>query len=154
MKITTSAFKDSDYIPEPYSREGGDRSPPISIDDVPSEAKSLAIIMDDPDAPKGTFTHWIVFNIDPNLRTISEGTVPQNAVLGKNDWGQTGYGGPRPPSGTHRYYFHVYALDCILPLKHGATRSEVEKAIEAHVVANTVLMGKFSALAETADTRR
>jgi Raf kinase inhibitor-like YbhB/YbcL family protein len=116
---------------------------------VPKSAKTIAIIADDPDAPSGTFVHWVLFNLPAAGLGLIENT-PQTETLngggvqGKNDFGKTGYGGPCPPSGTHRYFFKFYALDIELPLQAGATKDEVEKAMEGHAVGQAQLMGTYS----------
>ena len=144
MKITSSAFQESGNIPQKFSCVGSDVNPPLHFDGVPAGAKSLALIVDDPDAPSGLFTHWIVWNIDPKTNEIAENSVPQNAIRGTNDFGKTGYGGPCPPSGTHRYYFKIFALDQSLTLKAGAKRKEVEAAMRGHTIAQGELMGRYS----------
>src|SRR6266481_5123903 len=110
MRITSSAFQEGASTPSKFTCDGAGTSPPLQIADVPSGAKSLALIVDDPDAPSGLFTHWTVWNISPQTSTIGEGSTPQG-VQGTNDFGKAGYGGPCPPSGTHRYYFRIFALD-------------------------------------------
>src|SRR5437899_11902207 len=110
MKITSSAFQEGGNIPSKFSCDGADTSPPLQISDIPSGAKSLVLIIDDPDAPSGLFTHWAVWNISPQTSTIDEGRTPKG-VQGTNDSGKSGYGGPCPPSGTHRYYFKIFATD-------------------------------------------
>lgn len=149
MKISSPAFTSGGFLPPRFSREEGNVSPPLALADIPAEAASIALIMEDPDAPHGTFTHWLVWNIPTHPSDLAEDHLPPNAVIGKNDFGDTGYGGPRPPSGTHRYYFHAYALDCQLDLRAGASRSELEQAMEKHVLENASIMGRFSAPAET-----
>ena len=144
MKITTSAFQEGGTIPEKFSKNGQNISPELRIDGVPAEAKSLALIVDDPDAPVGLFTHWLVWNIDPKTTEIAERTAPSGAVQGKSDFGEIGYGGPQPPSGTHRYYFKVFGLDRMLDLKPGAKRREVDAAMKGHVIAQGELMGRYS----------
>src|SRR5690349_8163143 len=105
MKITSTAFAEGDTIPKQYTRDGADKSPPLHIEDVPEKAKSLVLIMEDPDAPSGTFTHWILFNISPGTKEIHEDAAPVMATQGRSDWGEVGYGGPQPPSGEHHYFF-------------------------------------------------
>jgi Raf kinase inhibitor-like YbhB/YbcL family protein len=144
MKITSSAFQEGGTIPEKFSKNGRNVSPELRIEGAPPETKSLALIVDDPDAPVGLFTHWLVWNIDPKAMDIAEGGSPSGAVQGKNDFGETGYGGPQPPSGTHRYYFKIFALDRALELKPGAKRKEVDVAMKGHVIAQGQLMGRYS----------
>lgn len=145
MKISSSAFEYGSPIPPRYSREGDNQSPPLQFEEVPSEARSLVLIVDDPDAPHGTFTHWIVFNIESGTAAFHENQPPREVRFGMNDWGETSYGGPRPPDGEHRYFFKLYALDSLLALPTGASRREIERAMETHVVANAELMGRFAA---------
>ena len=143
MKITSSAFQEGAIIPSKFTCDGADTSPPLQIADVPSGAKSLALIVDDPDAPSGLFTHWMVWNISPQTNIIGEGSTPQG-VQGTNDFGKSGYGGPCPPSGMHRYYFKIFALDKTLDLPPGAKRKELDKAMNGHVIAQGQLMGRYS----------
>src|ERR1041385_630891 len=142
MKITSSAFQEGGNIPSRFSRDGQNVNPALRIGGTPSDAKSLLLIMDDPDAPVGLFTHWLVWNIDPKTTEIAEKSVPKGAVQGTNDYSTIGYGGPQPPSGTHRYYFKTFALDQILDLKPGAKRAEVDAAISGHVIAQGELIGR------------
>lgn len=142
MKLTSFVFTNNGAIPSEYTCDGADSSPPLTISDVPKNAKSLALIMDDPDAPVGTWDHWIVFNIPASTKQIQKGTEPQG-VGGKNSWGRTGYGGPCPPSGTHRYFFKLYALDTELNLPKGSTKRDLERAIEGHILAKAELMGTY-----------
>jgi len=143
MKITSSAFQQGGNIPSKFSCDGANTSPPLEIGDVPSGAKSLVLIVDDPDAPSGLFTHWVVWNISPQTSTIAEGSTPKG-VQGTNDFGKSGYGGPCPPSGTHRYYFKIFALDRELDLPFGAKRGQLDTAIKGHVIAQGELMGRYS----------
>ncbi len=144
MILTSEAFTDGGKIPDQYTMYGDNLIPPIHINEVPPEARSLVLIVDDPDAPKGTFTHWVLFNMDTCTRDIDERHVPANAVPGTNDFGSTEYGGPKPPSGEHRYFFKAFALDSSLSLPHGVKRTEVEAAMKDHVVAHATLMGKYA----------
>jgi Raf kinase inhibitor-like YbhB/YbcL family protein len=143
MKITSSAFQEGASIPSKFSCDGANTSPPLQIADVPLGAKSLALIVDDPDAPSGLFTHWTVWNISPQINAIAEGSAPKG-VLGTNDFGKSGYGGPCPPSGTHRYYFKIFALDRELDLPFGAKRGQLDEAMKGHIVAQGELMGRYS----------
>jgi Raf kinase inhibitor-like YbhB/YbcL family protein len=143
MKITSSAFQEGGNIPSKFTCDGGDTGPPLQIADVPSGAKSLALIMDDPDAPSGLFTHWMVWNISPQTNVIAEGSTPKGA-RGTNDFGKSSYGGPCPPSGTHRYYFKIFAIDRELDLAAGAKRGQLDAAMKGHVVAQGELMGRYS----------
>jgi len=144
MKITSSAFQEGGTIPEKFSKNGQNANPGLRIEGVPAEAKSLALIVDDPDAPVGLFTHWLVWNIDPKTTEIGENDVPKGAAQGTNDFPGQHYDGPQPPSGTHRYYFKIFALDQTLNLKPGAKRREVDVALKGHVIGQGELMGKYS----------
>ena len=143
MKITSSAFQEGGNIPSKFSCDGADTSPPLQISEIPSGAKGLVLIVDDPDAPSGLFTHWAVWNISPQTSSIVEGSAPKG-VQGTNDFGKSGYGGPCPPSGTHRYYFKIFALDRELDLPFGAKRGQLDAAMKGHVVAQGELMGRYS----------
>jgi Raf kinase inhibitor-like YbhB/YbcL family protein len=144
MKISSQAFKDGGKIPDKYTRYGENRIPPIHLEDVPAQAKSLALIVDDPDAPNGTFNHWLLFNWDPGTKDIKENAVPVMATQGRNDFGDVEYDGPQPPSGEHRYFFRAFALDTVLPLARGIKRQELEKEMKNHVVEEATLMGKYA----------
>ena len=143
MKITSSAFQEGGNIPSKFTCDGGDSSPPLQIAEIPSGAKSLVLVVDDPDAPSGLFTHWIVWNISHQTNAIAEGSAPKG-VQGTSDFGKSGYGGPCPPSGTHRYYFKIFALDRELNLPSGTKRNQLDAAIKGHVVAQGELMGRYS----------
>ena len=142
MKITSSAFQQGGNIPSKFTCDGGE-SPPLQITGVPSGTKTLVLIADDPDAPSGLFTHWLIWNIPPQTNSIAEGSAPKG-VHGANDFGKSGYGAPCPPSGTHRYYFKVFALDRELTLPAGARRSQLDEAMKGHVVAQGELMGRYA----------
>ena len=144
LKVTSSAFPERGKIPPKYTCDGSNVSPPLHIENLPVAAKSLVLIVDDPDAPGKTWIHWLVWNIDPKTVEIREGSVPVNAVEGTSDFGQAAYGGPCPPAGSHRYYFKVYALDTTLLLPSSATKEELEKAMAGHVVTKGGLMGMYS----------
>jgi Raf kinase inhibitor-like YbhB/YbcL family protein len=144
MKITSPSWQEGGTIPEKFSKNAQNVSPELRIEGAPPEAKSLALIVDDPDAPIGLFTHWIAWNIDPKTTQLAEGSALGAAVQGKNDFGDIGYGGPQPPSGTHRYYFKIFALNSSLDLKSGAKRKELDAAMKGHVIAQGQLMGKYS----------
>ena len=144
MRISSQAFTNGGKIPDKYSKYGENRIPPIHLEDVPERARSLAIIVDDPDAPRGTFNHWLLFNMDPKTRDIKEDCVPVMATQGRNDYGEVEYGGPRPPSGEHRYFFKAYALDTVLPLSRGVTRPQLEREMKDHVLDEATLMGKYA----------
>ena len=143
MKITSSAFHEGGDIPSKFTCDGSDTSPPLQITGIPSEAKSLVLIADDPDAPGGLFTHWLVWNIPPQTSSIAEGSAPKG-VQGANDFGKSGYRGPCPPPGRHRYSFKIFALDRELELRSGAKRSQVDAAMKGHVIAQGELVGRYA----------
>jgi len=144
MQLTSPDFQHNGNIPARFTCQGDDVSPTLQIASVPEGAKSLVLIVDDPDAPMGNWDHWVVFNILPDVTRISEGTVPAApAVLGWNDFGRVEWGGPCPPSGTHRYFFKLYALDTMLSLRKGARKKDVEKAIQGHILEKTELIGLY-----------
>ena len=144
MKITSQAFNEGSKIPDKYTMYGENRIPPIHIEQVPEKARSLALVVDDPDAPKGTFNHWILFNMDPKIKDIKEDCVPVMASQGKNDFGEVEYDGPKPPSGEHRYLFKAYALDTVLPLPRGCKRAELEREMQTHILDSATMMGKYA----------
>ena len=144
MKIHTPAFEDGAIIPRKYTCDGADVNPPLLIEGVPNTAQSLVLIVDDPDAPRGTWNHWLLWNIDPTTKEIKENTVPRHAVQGTTDFGTAKYGGPCPPSGTHRYFFRLYALDTKLNLPQGGKRADLDKAMQKHAIDQAVLMGRYS----------
>ena len=143
MKITSSAFHEGGDIPPKFTCDASDTSPPLQITGIPSEAKSLVLIADDPDAPGGLFTHWLVWNIPPQTSSIAEGSAPKG-VQGANDFGKSGYRGPCPPPGRHRYSFKIFALDRELELRSGAKRSQVDAAMKGHVIAQGELVGRYA----------
>ncbi len=147
MRLTSLAFKEGGIIPSIYTCEGQNISPPLEIGDVPPNAKSLCLIMDDPDVPahirpERMYDHWIVFNIIPHHHKIAEKTAPQG-LQGRNTGGKNQYIGPCPPDGEHRYFFKLYALDKMLDLHVGATKHEVERAMQGHIIAQCQLMGRY-----------
>ena len=144
MHITSSAFEDSGPIPQKYTCDGGDTSPHIFISDVYPRAKSLALIVDDPDAPGGTWIHWVVWNIRPSVKEIPEGSVPNGGIEGRTSFGRKGYGGPCPHSGVHRYFFKLYALDTVLNIPLTSTVEKLEEAMKGHIVADAKMMGTYS----------
>lgn len=143
MKITSTAFEHEGTIPARYTCDGEDVNPPLAIADVPAEAKTLALIVDDPDSPTGTWLHWSAWNIPPGTREIGEGTLSASAVEGTTTFGETGYGGPCPHQGEHRYFFRLYALNTELALAPGALRVDLEHAMAGHIVAEAELMGRY-----------
>ena len=140
VKLTSSIFGHNQAIPRKYTCQGEDVSPPLTIEGIPAGTKSLALIVDDPDAPFGTWVHWVVFNI-PLTTEIKENTIP--GKQGRNDFGKNDYGGPCPPSGTHRYFHKIYALDTFLELKEGTTKKALEKTMEGHILDKTELIGLY-----------
>lgn len=147
IELTSPAFQHGQPIPRRHTCDGEDISPALNWRNIPPGTKSLALIMDDPDAPRGTWSHWVIFNIPPEVTGLPELRAGATAGLGldgKNSWGRRGYGGPCPPQGTHRYFFRLYALDTLLRLQAGAVREEVLKAMEGHVLAQGELMGTYS----------
>ncbi len=143
VKISSSAFNHKELIPSKYTCDGMDVNPPLAIENVPSGAKSLALIVDDPDAPRGMWVHWIVWNIDPGTKEIKENSVPPGAKQGMSDFGKRDYGGPCPPSGTHRYFFKLYALDATLSLGPDTTKTALEAAMKGHVIAQAEIIGLY-----------
>lgn len=143
MKITSPEFEEGKPIPSKFTCDGEHASPELHISDIPPGAKTLALIMDDPDAPGGTYVHWVMFNIPPTDK-IAENGAP--GTQGVSDYGKQTYGGPCPPSGTHRYFFKLYALDTELPLQAGCTKKDLESAMEGHILEKTALMGTYSAV--------
>jgi len=148
MKITSAAFAESAMIPVKYTCDGQDISPSLSWTDVPGGTRTLALICDDPDAPVGTWVHWVVFNLPPEMTGLPEAmpadkTVKTGGVQGTNSWRRVGYGGPCPPNGTHRYFFKLYALDNTLSLSSNATAKDVQAAMKGHTLAEAQLMGRY-----------
>jgi Raf kinase inhibitor-like YbhB/YbcL family protein len=146
FEITSTAFKQEEPIPPMYSCKGEDISPPLAWGDPPEGTQSFALIMDDPDAPGGTWDHWIVYNLPGDVRELPEGMERGDlgTTFGANSWGRVDYGGPCPPSGTHRYFFKLYALDTNLELGQGASKNQLQAAMEGHILAESELMGTFS----------
>jgi Raf kinase inhibitor-like YbhB/YbcL family protein len=143
FKLSSSAFEDSGLIPQKFTCQGENTSPELNWSEAPANTQSFALIMDDPDAPGGTFTHWVLFDIPANQKQLAESTGPVG-VSGSNGLNQTGYMGPCPPGGIHRYYFRLYALDVpSLNLKAGASHSDVEAAMKDHVIGAADAMGRY-----------
>jgi len=140
MKLKSPEFENNKFIPNKFTCEGEDINPELIIEDVPVGAKSLALIVDDPDAPKGMWVHWVVYNI-PITSRIENNSIPGKE--GINDFGRKSYGGPCPPSGIHRYFFKLYALDCLLNLNEGVTKRELEKAMDGHILDKAQLIGLY-----------
>jgi Raf kinase inhibitor-like YbhB/YbcL family protein len=149
IELTSTAFQKGETIPKQYTGDGVDQSPPLRWSEPPSGTKSLALICDDPDAPRGTWVHWVLFNLPAQARELEE-NVPTTATLGngakqgKNDFGNIGYGGPAPPKGKpHRYFFKLYALAVAVDLTPGATKAQLEDAMKGHILAEGELMGTY-----------
>ena len=141
LLVRSVAFSHNGHIPKKYSCDGDNINPPLEISNIPSNTKSLALIMEDPDAPRGVFDHWLLWNITPNA-AIAENANP--GLSGTNSFGDQGYGGPCPPSGVHRYYFKVFALDTELDLQAGANKAQLQEAMKAHIIASAELIGRYS----------
>lgn len=140
MKLSSPEFENGQFIPKKFTCQGQDVNPALTIDDIPENVKSLALIVDDPDAPMRTWLHWIVYNI-PVISRIEENSVPGDELV--NDFARKSYGGPCPPAGIHRYFFRIYALDTKLILREGALRKNLEKAMEGHIISEAELMGLY-----------
>jgi Raf kinase inhibitor-like YbhB/YbcL family protein len=140
MKIASPDFKHNELIPKQFTCEGEDASPCLVMERIPPQAKSLALIVDDPDAPMGTWVHWVVYDM-PLVSRIEQNSIP--GKQGTNDFGRRNYGGPCPPSGTHRYVFKIYALDAMLDLKEGLSKKELEHSMQGHVLEKAELVGLY-----------
>lgn len=140
MKIASSEFKHNESIPRKYTCQGQDINPPLTIEDIPPGTKSLALIVDDPDAPGGMWVHWVVYNI-PVTKEIAENSVPGNQ--GINDFNRKDYGGPCPPSGTHRYFFKIYALDTVLGPEGVVSKKQLEEKISGHILGQAEIIGLY-----------
>ena len=143
MRLTCPEFKDNGKFPAKYTCDGDNISPELHITGTPRGTKSLALLLEDPDAPNGLWVHWIVWNINPNMTTLPPQAEPRESVIGRNSWGHNMYGGPCPPSGTHRYVFRLYALDTVLDLAGTASKGQLNVAMEGHVLAEAVLTGLY-----------
>ncbi len=144
MKIVSSAFNHNLKIPSKYTCDGENVNPPLEFSDIPNGAKSLVLIFDDPDAPSKTWVHWVVYNINPQTSEIKGNSVPERGIEGMTDFGKPGYGGPCPPSGTHRYFFKLYALHTALDLPQTATKQMVEDKMQGHIIDKAELIGLYS----------
>jgi Raf kinase inhibitor-like YbhB/YbcL family protein len=149
MKLESAVFEANQTIPTKYTCDGEDVSPPLTWDDPPTGTQSLVLICDDPDAPRGTWVHWVVYNLPPDVRNLPEGipsqpTLSNGGIQGTNDFRKLGYGGPCPPSGSHRYFFKLYALDTLLDLEPGATKAQIEQAMQSHILAGGELIGNYT----------
>jgi Raf kinase inhibitor-like YbhB/YbcL family protein len=149
IKVLSEAFEEGGMIPAKYTCDEDDISTPLAWDSIPEGTKTLALICDDPDAPMGTWVHWVLFNLPVDISVLPENVPPERelesgAKQGTNDFGRIGYGGPCPPGGTHRYYFKLYALDVVLELEAGAKKPQLLEAMEGHILAEGHLMGRYS----------
>lgn len=144
MTIISPGFENGASLPDRFTQFDANKSPALEFLDVPSRARALAIIMDNPDAPRGLFTHWVVFNIGPSTRGFGENELPKGARLGRNSYDKEAYAGPKPSNGQHWYFFRLYALDTRLDLREGASRAEVERTMGNHVIAKAELMGRYA----------
>ena len=149
LKLTAAAFAEGGTIPKQFTCDSTDLSPALAWTGAPENTKSFSLIADDPDAPAGTWVHWVLYDLPPDAKSLGEGVpkdeqLPNGARQGRNDFRRIGYGGPcPPPGGAHRYFFKLYALDAKLNLKAGATKAEVEKAMSGHILAQASLMGRY-----------
>lgn len=145
MEIKSTVFKNKDLIPAKYTCNGKDISPPLTWGPIPKGTKSLALIVDDPDAPMGTWDHWIIFNLPPETTGLKENiqTFPDSVRFGKNSWNRNNYGGPCPPDKEHRYFFKLYALNTMLNLQNGASKIAILQAMEGHVLEETEIIGRY-----------
>ena len=143
MHILSSAFGNNQTIPDKYTCNGADINPPLSFVEVPILAKSLVLIVDDPDASRGDWVHWLIWNLSPDTKEIRENYVPAEGVLGMTDFGKRDYGGPCPPSGVHRYQFKLFALDVTLELPESTGKNDLEKFMQGHILEQTILVGLY-----------
>jgi hypothetical protein len=149
IELTSTAFQPGAAIPKQYTGDGADLSPPLHWSQPPPSTKSIALICDDPDAPRGTWVHWVLFNLPAQIRELEEGaptaaTLPSGAKQGTNDFGKMGYGGPAPPKGkSHRYFFKLYALGVVVELPPGASKAQLEAEMKGHILAQGELMGTY-----------
>ncbi|MBI2031029.1 MAG: YbhB/YbcL family Raf kinase inhibitor-like protein [Candidatus Levybacteria bacterium] len=144
MKIASPAFLNNAKIPSEYTCDDENISPPLQFIDVPRDTQSLVLIVDDPDAPAKTWVHWVVYNIDRGVQDVRENSIPKGGILGMTDFGRPGWGGPCPPSGSHRYFFKLYALDRILDLPEGMTKQQLLEKMSDHVLEQAQLIGIYS----------
>ncbi len=143
MQLTSTAFQNNEKMPSTYTCDGEGVNPPLTWSDAPEGVKSFALIVDDPDAPSGNFTHWTVWNIAPNIHEIPTDSVPPGASEGITGYKKSGYGPPCPPSGVHRYVFTLYALDTVLDLPSSTQKEELQEAIKEHVMSQATLIGLY-----------
>lgn len=145
FKLTSPSFSNDEYIPSIFTCDGDNISPALHWKSAPEGTQSFALILEDPDAPKGTWYHWILFNIPADVHKIAEAAeeLPKEVKIGTNSWGKMNYGGPCPPTGEHRYFFRLYALDCMLPLNNGATYQSIKESMQGHILDQTQLLGRY-----------
>lgn len=144
LTLTSESFKNNELIPKQYTCDGKNISPSLIISNLPAGTKSLALIVDDPDATVGNWVHWLLWNISPEILLINEGTFPSGSIQGLTDFKSNKYGGPCPPSGTHRYFFKLYALDIVLNLEKNNKKSDLDDAMDGHILEKTELIGLYS----------
>lgn len=144
MKLSSPSFSEGQPMPDTHAYRKANRSPELLVEHVPASARALALIVDDPDAPVGTWNHWLLWNLPVHAAKIAEGETPPGAAVGKNDFGNCRYDGPAPPSGVHRYFFKLYALDAPITLAPGASRRELESAMRGRILATATLMGTYA----------
>jgi len=143
MDILSPEFSNNNYLPQKYTCDGEGINPPLKFQDIPESARSLVLIVDDPDAPMGDFVHWTVWNINPSVKEIAEDSVPLDGMEGITDFGSSGYGGPCPPDGAHHYHFKLYALDIRLSLDSQAKKRDIEIAMQGHILDEALLVGLY-----------
>jgi hypothetical protein len=143
FKIASTAYENNGKIPSAYTCDGANINPPLKIENVPPGTKSLALVFDDLDAPRGSYVHWILWNIDPGVKEIGENSVPEGAIQGLNDFKKNPYGGPCPPGRSHRYVFKIYALDIRLDLSSRSTKADLEKAMKGHILSQAQWVGTY-----------
>jgi Raf kinase inhibitor-like YbhB/YbcL family protein len=143
LKISSPAFENGGEIPKKYTCDGANVNPPLQIENVPLSTRSLALVFDDVDAPRGSYVHWILWNIAPGVKEIKENSVPEGAVQGVNDFKKRYYGGPCPPGRAHKYVFKIYALDILLNLNPDGTKKDLEKVMEGHIISRAQLTGLY-----------
>lgn len=143
MKLTSPAFEHNSLMPHKYTCDGEGTNPPLQIEGLPAKTKSIALLVDDPDAPSGDFVHWLVWNIDPSIKDIREKSIPVGSVEGLTDFGKPGWGAPCPPSGTHRYFFKLYALDTALDISPNSKKADFLNAAQGHILAQSELIGLY-----------
>jgi Raf kinase inhibitor-like YbhB/YbcL family protein len=143
MIISSTAFENKGFIPKNYTCDGSDVNPPLTFRDLPEGTKDIVLIVDDPDSPSGSWTHWVVWNVNPSLEGVDEGAVPEGALQGRNDFGNIGWGGPCPHGGTHRYRFSLYAIDSKITAEEGKAKDDILQLIKGHVLESAVLVGLY-----------